>query len=386
MNRIQSTLVLMTLMAAFTTKVAVAHTHTSDLFTPAELAEKRLIDRGDGIVHSMTLAEALKLSEKAHLDNRCGGFFDVTDQPQVSREALPFVEMFRLNLGDRPMTQGAYLQESISMLESQRLFKTVTDLSAFRNRFYKSDYGVKAAEFIAEQFKTIAKNRSDVKVELFKHSKWAQPSVIATIPGQGPNKDEIVVIGGHEDSINQSAFGSKEQNAPGADDNATGIATILEVYRVLIETGFKPNRTLMFMGYAAEEVGLLGSQDIANSFKKDKKAVVAVVQFDMTGFVGAGDQVVFMTDFTNPELTTFSQKLMDTYVKAKWSTDKCGYACSDHASWTKAGYSSVMPFEATMDGDNKDIHSPRDLIGKLDFNHGLHFAKLGLAFMAELAQ
>jgi leucyl aminopeptidase len=380
-----TTFVTMTILAALSSSVAFAHSHTSDLFTAQELAEKRLIDKGDGIIHSMTLSEALKLSEKAHLDNRCGGFFDVTDQPQVSRETLPFVEMFRLNLADRPMTQQAYLQEALSQLDSQRLFKTVTDLSAFRNRFYKSPYGVKSAEFIAEQFKVIAKNRSDVKVELFKHS-WAQPSVIATIEGQGPNKNEIVVIGGHEDSINQGAFGSKEQNAPGADDNASGIATVLEVYRVLIETGFKPNRTLMFMGYAAEEVGLLGSQDIANSFKKDKKAVVAVVQFDMTGFAGAGDQVVFMTDFTNPELTAFSQKLMDTYVKAKWSTDKCGYACSDHASWTKAGYFSVMPFEATMSTDNKDIHSSRDLISKIDFKHGLHFAKLGLAFMAELSQ
>lgn len=386
MKRNRSTFAMTAILATFSMQIASAHTHTADLFTAEELAEKRLIDRGDGVVHSMTLAEAMKLSEKAHLDNRCGGFFDVTDQAQVSNEALPMVEFFRLNLGERPMTQQAYLQESISMLDSQRLFKTVTDLSAFRNRFYKSDYGVKAAEFIASQFQTIAKNRSDVKVELFKHSKWAQPSVIATIAGQGPNKNEIVVIGGHEDSINQMAFGSKEQVAPGADDNASGIATVLEVYRVLIETGFKPNRTLMFMGYAAEEVGLLGSQEIANQFKKEGKAVVAVAQFDMTAFVGSGDQVVFMTDFTNPELTQFSQKLMDTYVKAKWSTDQCGYACSDHASWTKAGYSSIMPFEATMNGDNKDIHTPRDLISKLDFKHGLHFAKLALSFMAELAQ
>ena len=210
---------------------------------------------------------------------------------------------------------------------------------------------------------------------------------MVTLQGTGPQANEIVIIGGHEDSINQSViFGKQEMVAPGADDNATGIATQLEVFRVLIETNFKPNRTMMFMAYSGEEEGLLGSQDIASSFKKAKKAVVGVVQFDMTGFPGSGDAVVFMTDFTNPELTKFSQKLMDTYVKTPWSTDRCGYACSDHASWTKAGYFSVMPFEAKMDGDNKDIHSSRDVIGKLDFKFGLHFAKLGLAFMAELSQ
>jgi len=334
----------------------------------------------------MSLADALHLGDLAHQNGRCGGFFDLTGMQKVSSVPLMPVESFRLSLGDREMTQQVYLQDSLSKLETQNIFKTVTDLAAFKNRFYKSDTGVKSANLIADRFREIAKNRADISVELFKHTKWAQPSVVVTMKGTGPKANEIVVMGGHEDSINQSAFGSLSMNAPGADDNATGVATILEVFRVLVESNFKPNRTLKFMTYAAEEVGLLGSQEVANSYKASKQAVVAVVQFDMTSFMGAGDQVVFMTDFTNPELTNFSQKLMDTYVKAKWSTDHCGYACSDHASWHKAGYMAVMPFEATMAGDNKDIHTARDLIGKLDFQHGLHFAKLGLAFMAELSQ
>ena len=367
-----------------TTTFAHLPGEAQEFFSKKELAEKHLIDTGNGKPEWMSLSSALHLGELAHKDNRCGGFFDL--MKKVSAVPLMPVESFRLSLSDRPMTQQAYLRESLSALDTQRMFKIVSDLAAYRNRFYKSDTGVTSANFIADQFRAIAKNRADISVELFAHKRWSQPSVIATIKGTGPKANEIVVIGGHEDSINQSAFGSSTMNAPGADDNATGVATILEVFRVLVETNFKPNRTLMFMTYAAEEVGLLGSQEIANQFKSDKKAVVGVVQFDMTGFVGAGDQVVFMTDFTNPALTQFSQKLLDTYVKAKWSTDKCGYACSDHASWFKAGYMSVMPFEATMDGDNKDIHTSRDLIGKLDFNHGLHFAKLGLAFMAELSQ
>jgi leucyl aminopeptidase len=174
-------------------------------------------------------------------------------------------------------------------------------------------------------------------------------------------------------------------NAPGADDNATGVATVLEVFRVLVQSGFKSNRTLQFMTYAAEEVGLLGSQEIANQYNKEKKNVVGVMQLDMTGFPGSGSQVVFMTDFVSAELTQFSARLMDAYVKAKWSTDKCGYACSDHASWNKAGYPAVMPFESKFSADNKDIHTTRDVISKLDFNHSLLFARLGLSFMAELS-
>ncbi len=355
------------------------------VFAAGEMDEFRLIDRGDGSPpRMMRLRDAFSFSKTAHEAGRCAGFMDLTGQPTFTSPAPFAVESFKLNLEDRPLTQGLYLDSALPLIDASRVSDTVKELSGNRNRYYRSEHGVQAAKWIAERFKGLSRNRNDVKVELFSHS-FEQPSVIASIAGQGPHRNEIVVIGGHEDSINQSAFGSREMLAPGADDNASGVATVLEVFRVILESGFKPDRTLMFMTYAGEEVGLLGSQDIANRFRKEGKSVVAVMQLDMTGFPGAGTQVVFMTDNVSPELTKFSQKLMDTYVRARWSTDRCGYACSDHASWNRAGYSAVMPFEATMSNYNKDIHTTRDLIGKLDFNHGLAFMKLGLAFMSELS-
>ena len=351
--------------------------------------EMRLIDTGNGQPFWADAAKLDSLSEKSHLLNRCGGYFDITNvsaaQNQINQTQLPLVEEFKLSLKNRVPTQQTYLNQVFPELDNAKIIETVKSLAAYKNRYYQSPYGVKAAEWIASQFKERSGSRADAKIELFQH-KFKQPSVIATIPGQGPHANEIVVIGGHEDSINiSSIFGSPEQVAPGADDNATGVATILEVYRVMIASGFKNDRTLSFMTYAGEEKGLLGSQDIANRYKKDGKSVVAVVQFDMTGFDGSNDQVVFMTDFTNADLTKFTQVLMDTYVKSRWSNDKCGYACSDHASWFKAGYPSVMPFEATMGQDNKKIHTQNDVIDILDFNHSLHFTKLALAFAAELS-
>jgi leucyl aminopeptidase len=376
---------LLSTLIALTANAQHQHDFTG-LESAEDLARPRLIDRGDGTPAKwMTFAEAMKLSEKAHAEGRCAGFMDVTDAPMMPEGALPLVESFKLGLAERPLKQSVFLGQAIARLNEQELFRTVTEMSAFRNRYYKSDYGVKAADYIAGRFKALVKNRTDVRVDLFKH-KWAQPSVVATIAGQGPKANEIVVIGGHEDSINQMAFGSSNMLAPGADDNASGVATVLEVFRQIVESGFKPDRTLMFMTYAAEEVGLWGSQDIANTFRQNNKSVVAVMQLDMTSFPGAGNQIVFMTDFTNPSLTEFAEKLVDSYVKVKWSTDKCGYACSDHASWHKAGYSAIMPFEATMQLDNKAIHTPGDVINKLDFKHAMNFTKLGLAFIAELAK
>lgn len=364
-----------------------AHQHDlTGLETAEDMARLRLIDRGDGSAPKwMTFAEAMKLSDKAHSEGRCAGFMDITDAPEMPEAALPLVEYFKLSLGNRPLKQRAYLSQALSELNPQEIHRTVMELSAFRNRYYKSEFGVKAAEYIAGRYKRVMKNRTDVRVDLFKH-KWPQPSVIATIAGQGPKANEIVVIGGHEDSINQTGFGNANMHAPGADDNASGTATVLEVFRQIVESGFKPNRTLMFMAYAAEEVGLWGSQDIANTFRQNNKSVVAVMQLDMTGYLGSGNQMVFMTDFTNPNLTAFAQKLVDAYVKIKHTTDKCGYACSDHASWHKVGYAAIMPFESMMNDYNSAIHSTGDVIDKLSFNHALNFAKLGLAFMTELAK
>ena len=70
-------------------------------------------------------------------------------------------------------------------------------------------------------------------------------------------------------------------NAPGADDDGSGIATLTEILRIAMANGWKPKRTIKFMGYAAEEVGLRGSAAIAADFKAQGVNVVGVMQFDM---------------------------------------------------------------------------------------------------------
>jgi putative aminopeptidase FrvX len=64
---------------------------------------------------------------------------------------------------------------------------------------------------------------------------------------------------------NGSAVAAPQQVAPGADDDASGIAPLLEVLRIALASGWKPKRTVKFMGYAREEVGLRGSNAIATS-------------------------------------------------------------------------------------------------------------------------
>lgn len=332
--------------------------------------------------------ELSRLSEEAHHNGKCAGFMDLTNSRFADQPLWDQPSVAHLLVSGLEIRHEAEVRSVLDHVSAQRMLQDVVFLSTeFRNRYARSAHGVRAAESIANGFRQIAQGRSDVTVELVRHSDFSQPSVHVTIAGSGPLANERVVIGGHIDSILSSGR-SEDMRAPGADDNATGTATLLEVFRGLMASNIRFNRTIEFMGYAGEELGLLGSRDIAEKYRAESRVVVGVMQFDMTGFPGRQRKMTFMTDFTNPDLTQFSQRLMDTYVGLPWKTARCGYACSDHASWTRNGYASVMPFETGMSifsTENGDIHTSRDVVeGKVDSEYMVQYAKLGLAFAIEL--
>lgn len=113
----------------------------------------------------------------------------------------------------------------------------------------------------------------------FTHS-WTQSSTIARIPGTS-STGAVTIIGAHMDSINLSSPTSGR--APGADDDGTGTVNLIEIFRVLVSSGFKPTTPVEFQFYSGEEAGLLGSQAIASNYKNAGMSVKAMLQLDMTG-------------------------------------------------------------------------------------------------------
>ena len=340
----------------------------------------RLIETAPNERSWMTEHEIEQLAKSQFERGRHGGFIDVTelgeDYGQLFLQPLGFFE------GRKPVQQVA-IRGLVPELSAEQLHSNIQQLSNFFNRFYKSESGVAAASWIRDRFQELGKGRSDITVELVQHS-FAQPSVIARIPGRGPHSAERVILGAHEDSISwNSGKPPADARAPGADDNASGVSTLLEVFRVLVQSDFQPDRTIEFMAYAGEERGLLGSGDIAKRYRTQNAQVVGVLQLDMTSRPGAARDVGIISDNVDRGLTNFLKTLVDTYVGIPWKESPCGYGCSDHASWTKAGYPSAFPFESSVDEVSSDVHTQFDTIEKLDAAFGLHFAKLALAFAVE---
>lgn len=313
--------------------------------------------------------------------HRCGGFVahDSLEQAQSYLAQLESVNP-SATLVNYSIDNPTRVNSLISKVSTVNLDSSVNSLISFYNRYYTSQTGIDAAAWVKQTWSDIAASRSDISVEYFSHS-WAQSSVIVTIPGSELS-DEIVIIGGHLDSINQS---NSSGLAPGADDNASGIAVLTEALSAIVEDGYQPQRTIQIMGFAAEEVGLRGSKAIAQSYSSQGKNVVGMTQFDMTGRNGSSADIVMMTDYTNSAQNQFLGQLIETYLpNLSYAYDQCGYGCSDHASWYQQGFPASMPFESRMSEINRKIHTTNDT--EFDSTHAQKFAKLALAFVAELGK
>lgn len=199
----------------------------------------------------------------------------------------------------------------------------LTTLTNFYNRYYKSSYGTEAGTWLLNQIKTIAATNPKIVVSTVTHS-YNQPSIIVKIPGTSSN---LVIVGAHYDSTG----GSSTARGPGADDNGSGVVTQLEALRVLANAKFAPKNTLEFHFYSGEEGGLLGSAAVFKSYSTAGKTVLAMVCQDMTGYSPSGKVSVY-TDYSDSGLAAYVRKCVTTYTGLTYTTDTCGYGCSDHAS------------------------------------------------------
>ncbi|KLN66292.1 M28 family metallopeptidase [Vibrio sp. VPAP30] len=340
---------------------------------------------GDVWVGQVETEQLAELSHNMHEEHhRCGGYMvHASAQSAMAASTMPqSIAQFALPQPSQQSTVNAWLP----LVSATQLTDTIRSLTSFNNRFYTTTSGAQASDWIANEWRSLSSVMSKVNVEQISHSGYNQKSVVLTIEGsEKPN--EWVIVGGHLDSTIGSHT-DEHTIAPGADDDASGIASVSEIIRVLAENNFKPKRSVAFMAYAAEEVGLRGSQDIANSYKAQGKNVVSVLQLDMTNYKGSTEDIVFITDYTDSNLTQFLASLIDEYLPSlTYGYDRCGYACSDHASWHKAGYSAAMPFESKFNDYNPKIHTPQDTLQNSDptGSHAVKFTKLGLSYVVELA-
>ena len=220
----------------------------------------------------------------------------------------------------------------------------------------------------------------NIKLELrYREEPTAVPNVLAWQPGSDPTlRDEYVVIGAHLDHlglVNGSMF-------PGADDNGSGSTALLNIARAISANPIKPKRSVLFMWFAAEEIGLVGSAYYVDHPLLPLEKMVCMLNVDMVGRNEEKQGETASENETSIHLVGSKQgdlDLHDVIMKANqfvnftFEYDEEGvFGRSDQANFFKKGTSVAFLFG----GFHPDYHQPSDQVTKINFHKIATAAKL----------
>jgi aminopeptidase YwaD len=187
-------------------------------------------------------------------------------------------------------------------------------------------------------------------------------NVVAWLPGQ---TDEYVIIGAHYDHLGRGNFDSLApsqigQIHPGADDNASGTAGVLELARLLAPERRKLKRSILFMNFAGEELGLLGSAEWVKEPTRPLAKAVAMINMDMIGRIK--DEKVYIGGVGTGSTfkTVLDQAQKEAPFKIEYSAG--GYSSSDHTSFV----TKKIPVLFFFSGLHSDYHKPSDTWDKIN--------------------
>lgn len=280
------------------------------------------------------------------------------------------------------------IKNLVDEISADSLQKKVQWLENMGSRFALNDDRKDIAKKIRDRF--ISYGYTNVKLDSFYVSLrtyWGQTyyntwqyNVIAKLEGSvTPNY--VYIMGGHYDSIigNDGAY----TTAPGANDNASGVAATLEVARVLKAQGFNPQSTIEFIAFAAEEFGLYGSYDYAEKSKDASKDIKFMLNNDMIAYwpVGTANMRVNILDYyTSTGIRTKAQEYCKLYTTLETINDNYYQKYSDSYSFYLNSYKAIF---FTTDADDPYYHTINDLTANCNFEICKEITKINCAMLAD---
>jgi len=271
------------------------------------------------------------------------------------------------------------VQEMVDAVNQENLDLNVESLVAFGTRNSSTAGGVAASQYIYDQF--VSSGIADVSFQ--DYGSCAANNVIAVIPG-AVFPENIFVLGAHYDSL--ALFTS---SAPGADDNASGTAAVLEAARIMKNYSFE--NTLVFVAFSCEEFGLFGSHYYASQARANGDNIIGMINLDMIGYLAAGDamDVDIIAGRGSSSLRELAFWATEQYVPGFTAIVGTGMigGTSDFASFINNGFPAIWPFE-DVDRDSPYIHTANDTVGLSlnSFTLAVNCTKSAVATLASLAE
>ncbi|MCL2131232.1 MAG: M28 family peptidase [Lentimicrobiaceae bacterium] len=289
------------------------------------------------------------------------------------------------------------LEAVLSQFHADSLKKTVEDLVAFDNRFCSPEAGdnKKVAQYLVQRLKDYGIENAEIdsfRVTMEHFILGDIDRYMYNVKGRlgGSEKpDSIAIIGAHLDAI--AYFAAKLQNTvPGANDNATGVAVMIEIARIFHANHLVPKYGIDFMAYDAEEIGLYGSKYDAQKRKNANENIYVMLNNDMVGVQSEQEnewKTVFHSDADiakdiqdKAEYLCFKYTLLLPYFPD--NTTDFSYKNSDSWAYREIGFKT---FYSHSYEDDPYYHTISDLPQRLNYNYMAEISKLHFSLLYDFA-
>ncbi|MCX7762033.1 MAG: M20/M25/M40 family metallo-hydrolase [Candidatus Kryptonium sp.] len=256
--------------------------------------------------------------------------------------------------GDRPIRGGAITEEYYTpQLPAFWISRKIVD-DIFYNTGISFDALRAEINFRERSFEIDKVFEIEAKVE--KLDGWTK-NVVGLLPGNDENlKNEYIIVGAHMDHNGVDAEGFIY---PGADDNASGTCLVMELARSMIANGEKPKRSIIFVLFAAEEQGLLGSKYFASHLPVPEENIVAMFNFDMVGRGNGNINIAGTENF--PEIWDIMKGFFPENKLKNLGKFRAG-ANSDHYPFQERGIPAFFFISA---GQHPEYHRTDDTNDKI---------------------
>ena len=243
----------------------------------------------------------------------------------------------------------------------------------------KTDIETIEAQLIEKKEPILVKTKAKVSAEVnIKYIKAKTQNVVAI--RRSNNKafsNEYIVVGAHYDHLGMGGQNSGSRMPDtiavhnGADDNASGVATLLEIAEEFAKRKTNNGRNIIFIAFGAEEMGLIGSSYFVNNSLVDLKSIKCMINLDMVGRLDKKSPVLTIAGTgTAEEFNEFLDKNKNDKIKFVYSPG--GFGASDHSSF----YMQDIPVLFFNTGAHADYHTPFDDVETINYDGQEQLSKI----------
>ena len=282
--------------------------------------------------------------------------------------------------------ENPVIREMMNQVNMDSLEATVQHLQDYLSRLWNSDNAFAASDWIAGRMEALGLEveQQDFYAQTWLGSGQAAPNVIGIQRGT-LYPDVYVVCGSHFDSFSYEAYYGSG-NCPGADDNATGVASVLESARIMTQYEFE--YSIIYCAYGCEEMGLYGSEAYASRCQQQGMEILGYFNNDMNGYL-YGDQIHIDCIYPNSvaPIGDYYMNVGSVYFpELPIRHVNFNEGDSDHTSFNNHGYMGIYPFE-DYQHYSPNIHTPNDLIGPSvnSFEMSQQYCRMNIGCLAEIA-